>query len=82
MHGSEYDGGIAGIVARCRVDLLEAAVVFLVDDDESDVRIRQENSRTRTNDNLMLRRLRLTKITYLFPHLYPFVGAITRMIHA
>ena len=81
MHGGQHNGSITGIVARRGVNLLETAVVLLVNDNQPDVGIGQENRRTRPDDDLLLGGMCVTEIANLLPYLNPFVGAITRMIH-
>ena len=82
MHGGQHNGGIAGVVTRSWIDLLETAVVFLVNDNQAYIGIWQEDSRPRTNNDLVFWGLRLSEATHLLPHLNSLVGAIPRVINA
>ena len=51
MHLSQHQSRIAAIVTRCGILLLVAAVVLLVNDDETQVGVGEENRRAHTDDD-------------------------------
>ena len=70
MHVRQHDGSVAAVVSWCRVLLLVAGVVLLVDNDEAQVAVRQEHTRAHANYHA-----RLARGEQLLPDIYPLVVA-------
>ena len=67
IHGGEYNGGIAGMVAGGRVLLLVGVLVLLVHNHEAEVAERKKDGGADTEDNVIVCFRQL-----LLPDFYPF----------